>query len=78
MTRRRFSFSRPVVASVAVVALLNGGALGAMASDDVIASDVGTDDIARVFCAVGGGWAYYRSDANGWVRVGDAIHGCLF
>ncbi|TSJ86592.1 hypothetical protein FPK29_02655 [Bifidobacterium polysaccharolyticum] len=24
------------------------------------------------------GWAWYRSDANGWVRVGDAVAGCLF
>ena len=30
-----------------------------------------------VLCATGGGWAWYRSDANGWVRVGDAVSGCL-
>lgn len=29
------------------------------------------------FCAVGGGWAWYRSDADGWVRVGDAVAGCF-
>lgn len=28
-------------------------------------------------CAVGAGWAWYRSDASGWVRVGDAVSGCL-
>lgn len=28
-------------------------------------------------CAVGGGWAWYRSDADGWVRVGDAVAGCF-
>lgn len=28
-------------------------------------------------CAVGAGWAWYRSDAKGWVRVGDAVSGCL-
>lgn len=32
---------------------------------------------AVVFCAVGGGWAWYRSDASGWVRVGDAVVGCF-
>ena len=28
-------------------------------------------------CAVGAGWAWYRSDARGWVRVGDAVTGCI-
>lgn len=28
-------------------------------------------------CATGGGWAYYRSDASGWVRFGDAVSGCF-
>lgn len=32
---------------------------------------------ALVLCAVGGGWAWYRSDADGWVRVGDAVTGCI-
>lgn len=32
---------------------------------------------APVLCAVGGGWAWYRSDADGWVRVGDAVSGCI-
>ncbi len=30
-----------------------------------------------VICAAGGGWAWYRSDSSGWVRVGDAVSGCL-
>ena len=33
---------------------------------------------AVVLCAAGAGWAWYRSDAHGWVRVGDAVSGCLF
>lgn len=32
---------------------------------------------AVVLCAVGGGWAWYRSDATGWVRVGDTVSGCF-
>lgn len=28
-------------------------------------------------CAVGAGWAWYRSDARGWVRVGDTVAGCF-
>lgn len=32
---------------------------------------------AVILCAVQGGWAYYRSDASGWVRVGDAVMGCF-
>lgn len=32
---------------------------------------------ALVLCAVGGGWAYFRSDSRGWVRVGDAVVGCF-
>lgn len=32
---------------------------------------------ALVLCAVGGAWSWYRSDARGWVRVGDAIVGCI-
>lgn len=32
---------------------------------------------ALALCAVGGGWAWYRSDASGWVRVGDAVMGCF-
>ncbi|NBP58697.1 MFS transporter, partial [bacterium] len=32
---------------------------------------------APVLCLTGGGWAWYRSDAQGWVRVGDAVAGCL-
>jgi hypothetical protein len=32
---------------------------------------------ALVLCAVGAGWAWYRSDSKGWVRVGDAVSGCL-
>ncbi|WCC79705.1 hypothetical protein O6R08_09465 [Cutibacterium equinum] len=28
-------------------------------------------------CAIGGTWAWYRSDASGWVRVGDAVAGCI-
>lgn len=32
---------------------------------------------ALVLCTVGGGWAWYRSDASGWVRVGDAVAGCF-
>lgn len=32
---------------------------------------------AAVLCLTGAGWAWYRSDANGWVRVGDAVAGCL-
>lgn len=30
-----------------------------------------------VFCVSGGSWAWYRSDAQGWVRVGDAVSGCV-
>lgn len=33
--------------------------------------------LGLVLCATGAGWAWYRSDANGWVRVGDAVSGCL-
>ena len=29
-----------------------------------------------VSCLIGGTWAWYRSDAQGWVRVGDAVIGC--
>lgn len=32
---------------------------------------------AVVLCAIGAGWAWYRSDAKGWVRVGDAVAGCF-
>lgn len=32
---------------------------------------------AVVLCAIGAGWAWYRSDAKGWVRVGDAVAGCI-
>lgn len=32
---------------------------------------------APVLCAVGGAWAWFRSDADGWVRVGDAVSGCI-
>ncbi|WP_310128015.1 hypothetical protein [Corynebacterium felinum] len=32
---------------------------------------------AFVLCAVGGGWAWYRSDSDGWVRVGDTAVGCF-
>lgn len=32
---------------------------------------------AAVLCAVGAGWAWYRSDASGWVRVGDVVVGCI-
>lgn len=28
-------------------------------------------------CAIGSGWAWYRSDAKGWVRAGDALMGCF-
>ena len=30
---------------------------------------------AVVLCAAGAGWAWYRSDAHGWVRVGDTVSG---
>ncbi|KFF30618.1 hypothetical protein [Bifidobacterium bombi] len=30
-----------------------------------------------VLCLAGAGWAWYRSDARGWVRVGDAVVGCI-
>ncbi|MEU5255162.1 hypothetical protein [Streptomyces longwoodensis] len=33
---------------------------------------------AVAFCLVGGTWAWLRSDASGWLRVGDAVAGCLF
>lgn len=33
--------------------------------------------LGLVLCATGGGWAWFRSDASGWVRVGDAIGGCF-
>ncbi|KPI06585.1 hypothetical protein OV450_3697 [Actinobacteria bacterium OV450] len=32
---------------------------------------------ALVLCAVGSGWAWYRSDSKGWLRVGDAVVGCI-
>ncbi|MDO4411825.1 hypothetical protein [Cutibacterium sp.] len=41
----------------------------------VVAKKVGPAGI--VLCAVGSGWAWYRSDASGWVRVGDAVVGCF-
>lgn len=28
-------------------------------------------------CLTGAGWAWYRSDSRGWVRVGDAVVGCV-
>lgn len=33
--------------------------------------------LGLALCAAGAGWAWYRSDASGWVRVGDAITGCI-
>lgn len=30
-----------------------------------------------VLCTTGSGWAWYRSDGKGWVRVGDAVAGCF-
>ncbi|MCH4161112.1 MAG: hypothetical protein LKF41_01135 [Bifidobacterium sp.] len=33
--------------------------------------------LGLALCAAGGVWAWYRSDASGWVRVGDAVSGCL-
>ncbi|HEX7305807.1 hypothetical protein [Lentzea sp.] len=33
---------------------------------------------ALVLCATGAGWAWLRSDAQGWLRVGDSVVGCLF
>lgn len=41
----------------------------------VVAKKIGPG--ALVLCAVGSGWAWYRSDASGWVRVGDAAAGCF-
>lgn len=41
----------------------------------IIAKKVGPG--AVVLCAVGGGWAWYRSNASGWIRVGDAVAGCF-
>lgn len=41
----------------------------------VVAKKIGPAGLA--LCAVGAGWAWYRSDAQGWVRVGDAVSGCL-
>lgn len=32
---------------------------------------------ALALCAGKGGWAWFRSDASGWVRVGDAVAGCF-
>ncbi|MDO4888012.1 MAG: hypothetical protein Q3979_04820 [Actinomycetaceae bacterium] len=32
---------------------------------------------AAVLCLAGGTWRWYRSDASGWVRVGDAVTGCI-
>lgn len=32
---------------------------------------------AWVLCATGAGWAWYRSDSQGWLRVGDAAAGCF-
>jgi hypothetical protein len=32
---------------------------------------------AVVLCLTGSGWAWYRSDSQGWVRVGDAVIGCI-
>ncbi|MGW9453242.1 hypothetical protein [Streptomyces sp. NPDC055632] len=32
---------------------------------------------ALVLCATGAGWAWYRSDSKGWLRVGDAVVGCI-
>lgn len=41
----------------------------------VVAKKIGPTALA--LCVVGGGWAWYRSDASGWVRVGDAAAGCF-
>ncbi|ADH93232.1 hypothetical protein [Arcanobacterium haemolyticum] len=41
----------------------------------VVAKKVGPG--ALMLCTVGAGWAWYRSDASGWVRVGDAAAGCF-
>lgn len=41
----------------------------------VAAKKIGPGGLA--LCAAGAGWAWYRSDAQGWVRVGDAVSGCL-
>ncbi len=32
---------------------------------------------AWALCLTGAGWGWYRSDASGWVRVGDAAAGCF-
>lgn len=41
----------------------------------VLAKKIGPG--AAILCLTGAGWAWYRSDANGWVRVGDAVIGCI-
>jgi hypothetical protein len=41
----------------------------------VLAKKVGPWAIA--LCAIGGGWAFIRSDSKGWLRVGDAVVGCI-
>ncbi|PAU70025.1 MFS transporter [Bifidobacterium italicum] len=41
----------------------------------IVAKKIGPGGLA--LCAIGAGWAWYRSDAKGWVRVGDAVSGCL-
>jgi hypothetical protein len=33
---------------------------------------------AAVLCLTGAGWAWYRSDSSGWLRVGDSVAGCIF
>ncbi|HJP95990.1 MAG TPA: hypothetical protein VJ843_01315 [Candidatus Saccharimonadales bacterium] len=32
---------------------------------------------AWALCLTGAGWAWFRSDSKGWVRVGDAVVGCV-
>lgn len=41
----------------------------------IVGKKIGPFGVA--LCLVGGGWAWYRSDASGWVRVGDAAAGCF-
>jgi hypothetical protein len=32
---------------------------------------------AIALCFTGAGWAWFRSDSKGWIRVGDAVVGCI-
>lgn len=54
---------------------LAGGVRTIAGKGKVFATRIGPWGLAA--CLGGAGWAWYRSDAEGWVRVGDAVMGCI-